>query len=118
MSVYDSKREGMTEIENVLRKLGKCALVKTPVRVKLSLKDLAEIPWIAAELGRIHEEEQGSDEKMAEDEDMEYVVIKDLDERFIVSRDEVDNETWIKNLIQKALRTKPIDATHLVLYTP
>jgi len=86
--------------------------------VKFSLKDLAEIPWIAAELERIHEEEQEVDEKMTEDEDMEYVVIKNLDERFIVNKDELENETWIKNVIQKALRTKPIDATHLVLYTP
>ncbi len=49
---------------------------------------------------------------------MDYEVIKDLDERFIVHKNEVDNKTWIKNMIQKALRTKPTDATHLVFYTP
>ena len=40
----------MTEIEGVLNKLGRCALARIPAMVKLSLKELAEIPWVAAEL--------------------------------------------------------------------
>ena len=49
---------------------------------------------------------------------MEYVVIRDLDETFTVRKDDIENDKWVKRMIEKALRTKPVDATHLLLYTP
>ena len=118
MSVLDSERQNMTEIEGVLNELGRCALAKIPAMVKLSLKELAEIPWVAAELETINKDEGENDEKVSEEENMEYVVIRDLDEAFTVKKDDIENDKWVKRIIEKALRTKPIDATHLILYTP
>ena len=118
MSVLDSEQEKMSEIEGVLNELGRCALAKIPAMVKLSLKELAEIPWVAAELEKIKKDEAENNEKVSEEEDMEYVVIRDLDQTFTLKRGEADNDNWVRSMIKKALRTKPIDATHLILYTP
>lgn len=117
MSAHDLEQQKMSEIEGVLNELGRCALARKPAMVKLSLKVLAEIPWVAAELERIKKDEAENNEKLSEEEDIEYVVIRDIDQSFTVKKDEVDNYKWVERMIEKALRTKPIDATHLILFT-
>jgi len=108
---------GTLDIEQVLSQIGESALSKKPSRFKVPLEDLAnnKIPWIRSELEDIKREEerylryQDSDGES----DANVVTVRTLDESYVFSQQEGEEGTWTQKLVRKALRTKPITATHV-----
>lgn len=106
---------GTLDIEQVLSQIGESALSKKPSRFKMSIEDLAQIPWIRSELEDIKREEERylRDQDSDDESDANVVTVRTLDESYVFSQQEVEEGTWTQKLVRKALRTKPITATHV-----
>ena len=101
------------QIEAVLCEIGKAAVTNKPARIRLSMDDLSRIPWLREEL----EQQENQEEITDTQSESAQIMIRELDESLKVSQIEVQNSEWIRNLIRKALVTKPVGATHITFYT-
>lgn len=106
---------GPLEIETILSQIGASALSKKPFRIKVSLQDLAQIPWIQTELEDIRREEERylTGQDVENEVEPSIVTVKTLDESYVFTNQDVEDGTWTQKLVRKALRTKPISATHV-----
>lgn len=100
--------------DDFLQQLGKASLDKTSRKVRIAVSDLAQIPWIRKELEMEEKEDSTEDPN---DQEALIVNIRKLDESFKLSREMFESNLWKKDLILKALTTKPANATHITFYS-